>query len=55
MMPTERQYSTDTKLERIAWLSRCDPTKKFGCLMHHFNAESLTACFRELDGTTANH
>lgn len=53
MEPTEPQYSTATKLERIAWLSGRDPTKKFDCLMQHFNAESLSACFHELDGRKA--
>lgn len=53
MMPSEHQTPTATKLERIAWLSRRDPAKKFGCLMHHFNVESLTACFHELDGRKA--
>ena len=52
-MPTEHQVPTATKLARIAWLSGRDRAKKFGCLMHHFNAESLTACFHELDGRKA--
>ena len=41
-MPTEQDYSTDTKLARIAWLSGRDPSKKFDCLMHHVNEESLS-------------
>ena len=49
MVPTEHQHSTATKLARIAWLSGRDPKKKFGCLMHHFNIESLTTCFNALD------
>lgn len=53
MMPTEHQYSTATKLERIAWLSKRDPAKKFDCLMHLFDAESLTTCFNSLDGKKA--
>lgn len=53
MVPTEHQIKTATKLARIAWLSGRDHGKKFGCLMHHFNAESLTACFHELDGRKA--
>jgi RNA-directed DNA polymerase len=52
-MPTEHHYSTATKLARIAWLSGRDKTKKFDCLMHHFNVEALTACFNELDGRKA--
>ena len=40
---------TNTKLDRIAWLSAQDPKKKFECLMHLFNAESLTSCFHQLD------
>ena len=53
MEPTEPQYSTATKLARIAWLSARDPAKKFECLMHHYNTESLAACFHELDGRKA--
>jgi group II intron reverse transcriptase/maturase len=53
MEPTEPQYSTATKLARIAWLSARDPAKKFDGLMHHFNAESMAACFHELDGRKA--
>jgi RNA-directed DNA polymerase len=53
MMPSEHQVATATKLARIAWLSGRDKTKKFQCLMHHFNKESLTACFNELDGKKA--
>lgn len=53
MEPTEPQYSTTTKLARIAWLSERDPLKKFDALMHLFNKESLTACFHELDGKKA--
>lgn len=52
-MPTEQGISTTTKLKRIAWMSGRDPAKKFDCLMHHFNAESLTECFRSLDGRKA--
>ena len=44
---------TKTKLERIAWLSACDPSKEFHQLMHHFNEESLQVCFRELQGSKA--
>lgn len=53
MVPSEHQIPTATKLARIAWLSGRDKTKKFECLMHHFNTESLTACFHELDGRKA--
>jgi group II intron reverse transcriptase/maturase len=53
MEPTERQYLTKTKLERIAWLSGRDPDKKFESLMHLYNTESLAACFQELDGKKA--
>jgi group II intron reverse transcriptase/maturase len=53
MAPSEPQYSTTTKLARIAWLSGRDPLKKFDVLMHLFNKESLTACFHELDGKKA--
>ena len=44
---------TDTKLKRIAWLSARDPHKRFDCLMHLFNEESLAGCFHELDGRKA--
>jgi group II intron reverse transcriptase/maturase len=44
---------TDTKLKRIAWLSARDPHRAFDSLMHHFNVESLAACFHELDGNKA--
>lgn len=39
---------TETKLKRIAWLSKQDPEKEFGCLMHLFNKESLLECFHGL-------
>lgn len=45
--------TTQTQLTRIAWLSSCDSRKQFGCLMHHFNEESLKSCFHELDGKKA--
>lgn len=41
--------NTDTKLERIAWLSTKDPHKQFTCLMHLYNEESLHKCFQRLD------
>jgi RNA-directed DNA polymerase len=46
-------FNTATKLKRIAWLSAHEPKKKFDQLMHHFNEESLAACFHELDGQKA--
>lgn len=52
--PTEvMQYNTNTKLDRIAWLSSQDPHKEFACLMHHFNEESLINCYLELNGRKA--
>jgi hypothetical protein len=53
MSSTETQISTDTKLKRIAWLSSKDPHKVFGQLVHHFNEESLRACFKELQPNKA--
>lgn len=53
MRPTEPQSVTDTKLKRIAWLSRQDEEKEFINLMHLFNVESLRQCFDELDGKKA--
>lgn len=44
---------TATKLKQIAWLSASDPDKRFDSLIHHFNEESLAACFDELDGRKA--
>ncbi|APS57546.1 hypothetical protein [Piscirickettsia salmonis] len=46
MEPTETSSSTETKLERIAWLSAVDPGKVFNQVMHHFNLDSLLQCFR---------
>jgi RNA-directed DNA polymerase len=40
---------TETKLNRIAFLSTRDPHKQFNSLMHHFNVETLKECFNELD------
>src|SRR5579872_4728767 len=45
--------TTNTKLNRIAWLSKQDPKKEFGCLMHLYNRESLLQCFEELDKNKA--
>jgi group II intron reverse transcriptase/maturase len=53
MGTTEVQTMTETKLKRIALLSRGDPQRKFDSLMHHFNCESLRGCFHELDGRKA--
>lgn len=53
MDPTEIEYDTNTKLERIAWLSKQNSEKEFACLMHLYNEESLTRCFYELDGRKA--
>lgn len=50
---TKIKYDTNTKLERIAWLSKQDSTKEFASLMHLYNEESLTQCFHELDGRKA--
>ena len=44
---------TNTKLNRIAWLSGRDSGKKFECLMHLFNHESMRECFHELDPNKA--
>lgn len=44
---------TATKLKRIAALSKENPEMVFSNLAHHFNVESLSACFRELDGSKA--
>ena len=53
MNPTEVKYDTNTKLERIAWLSKQDSEKELASLMHLYNEESLTRCFQELDGKKA--
>lgn len=45
--------ATNTKLNRIAWLSKQDSRKEFECLMHLYNQESLTECFHELDKNKA--
>ncbi len=44
---------TNTKLNRIALLSRQDPRRSFESLMHHFNEDSLKECFHALDGKKA--
>jgi RNA-directed DNA polymerase len=50
---TKLQYTTETKLKRIAFLSGKDPHKCFTSLMHHFTEESLKECFNLLDGKKA--
>lgn len=50
---TEELLMTETKLKRIASLSAEDPMRKFKQLMHHFNKESLRACYTELNGKKA--
>jgi RNA-directed DNA polymerase len=44
---------TNTKLNRITWLSKQDSKKEFQCLMHLINEESLKECFYKLDGKKA--
>lgn len=53
MGTTENLITTETKLKRIAWLSKRKPEKEYWCLMHHFNEGSLRNCFNELDGKKA--
>ena len=45
MSPAETHYTADTKLQRIAWLSARDASKRFDNVMHLFSEESLAACF----------
>ena len=52
-MGQQSHSGTKTKLNRIAWLSEQDHGKKFECLMHLFNYESLLECFHELDKNKA--
>lgn len=47
-MGQQSHSGTETVLNRIAWLSKQDSRKKFECLMHLFNHESLRDCFHEL-------
>lgn len=49
----ENQEITETKLKRIATLSAANPEMVFTHVIHHFNEESLKACFHELDGKKA--
>jgi RNA-directed DNA polymerase len=53
MEATDLPIMTETKLERIAWLSARDHQKEFNNLMHLYNLESLAGCFKELDGRKA--
>jgi RNA-directed DNA polymerase len=53
METTEIQELTETKLRRIAWLSKSDKRKEFSSLMHHFNVESLEECYHSLEGKRA--
>jgi group II intron reverse transcriptase/maturase len=52
-MGQQSHSATNTKLNRIAWLSKQDSGKKYECLMHLFNRESLIECFHELDKNKA--
>lgn len=54
MWSPEDQEVTETKLKRIAALSAADPDMVFTHVIHHFNEESLRACFHELDGKKAS-
>src|SRR5580698_4897038 len=49
MKTTDFRAMTETKLQRIAWLSSRDKGKCFNNLMHLLNEESLEGCFNELD------
>jgi hypothetical protein len=53
MRDTENLNVTATKLKRIAALSAANPDMVFTNVIHHFNEESLQACFHELDGRKA--
>ena len=50
---TKPQWTTATKLRRIAWLSGKDEHKEFDRLMHHINESSLKECFYQLSGNKA--
>jgi RNA-directed DNA polymerase len=49
----ESSLTTETKLKRIAALLAANSEMKFTHVIHHFNEESLRACFHELDGQKA--
>ena len=53
MGATEPDIFMETKLGRIAALSREDVRLEFKWLMPHFSADNLTSCFNELDGKKA--
>ena len=53
MQATDLPIMTETKLERIAWLSVRNHQIEFSNLMHLYNMESLFGCFNELDGRKA--
>ena len=50
---TKPGKTTETKLKRIAQRSGENPCAEFRWLMPHFNKESLTGCFNELDARKA--
>lgn len=51
--PAEAQRTADTVLQRIAWLSSREASKRFDSVMHLFTEQSLGACFQALDGKKA--
>ena len=53
MVQTKTVNKTETKLKRIAQLSRENPGTDYIGLMPHVNKESLTRCFHELKGNKA--
>lgn len=53
MGPSEIPNKTETKLNRIRWLSSQSPKREFHNLIHLFNEDSLRECFNELDGKKA--
>lgn len=50
---TKPELKTETKLKRIAQQSAENPEVIFDWLMPHYNKESLSGCYRELDGRKA--
>jgi len=53
MLQTKQPELTETKLMRIAQLSRENPNSEFRWLMPHYNQSSLMGCFNGLDGKKA--
>lgn len=53
MGSTESHIKTETKLERISWVSSRDSKKVYQNLMHLFNESAFEKCFNELDGRKA--